>query len=109
MAGQVHHLRGIKERFGRHTSAQDAKPAHFVSAFDHDRFQTLGNRRARSRIAAAAPSDDGKVVIEVRMNYAHSKKMREESRNWQAFVRDQDSFGLCFRDVPARYTDFWSW
>ena len=63
MFGQMLHFRCVKQGFGRHAAAQDAKSADLLAAFDDDRFQPCARCRPRRRIAAAAAADDGHVEI----------------------------------------------
>ena len=58
----------------------DAKPADLLAALDYHRLQPLGGGCPRRRIAAAAATDDGEVVIEVWLWSAHAAKMRHPSQ-----------------------------
>ena len=40
MARQVHHFRRVQQGFRRHATAQDAKPAQFLAAFDDNGLET---------------------------------------------------------------------
>jgi hypothetical protein len=63
-------FRGVKQRLGRHATAQDAQPADFASAFDHGGFQSRGRRGSCRRVTAAAAADDGHVKIK----FAHARQ-----------------------------------
>ena len=53
----------IKKRLGGHAAMQDAQAADFFRAFKQNRLQTGACRRPRSRITAAAATDDPHVEI----------------------------------------------
>src|SRR6187549_560621 len=44
MASTVQNLCGVEQRLGRHTAPEDAKPAHFRTAFDYNRAQAIFHR-----------------------------------------------------------------
>ena len=66
LPGSIEHTKppgGFEQRLARHASAQDAKPAHFPPAFDHDGFQSQIDRRSRSRVARTSAADHCKIVF----------------------------------------------
>jgi hypothetical protein len=74
MAGEMHDLGGVKQRLGRHATAQNTKTADFFASFDHNGFHARICGRAGCAITSAAPADDGQVVIEglLRLSHPHS-------------------------------------
>ncbi len=76
MTGKMHHFGGVKQRFGRHATAQDAQPADFLATFDNDRFQTRAGRRSRRCVAATAAANNGHIKI-VSATLLHAASMSQ--------------------------------
>ncbi len=73
MAGAVQDFSGIQQRLRRHATAQDAQPAHFRPAFDHDCSQTGARHRPRRRVTGAATAENGDIVVEYFFHCGQSK------------------------------------
>src|SRR5579859_3440523 len=118
MAGQVHHLGGIKQRLGGHATAQDAQPANFVATFNNDDSQTRARCRSCRRITGAAATQNCHVKIKsvhVGKDGSTAGKCKFQILPWRAFrVEIRHSFldDECMSDIiyprsPRETMDGW--
>jgi hypothetical protein len=75
VTGEMHDLGGVKQRLGRHATAQNTKTADFFASFDHDGFHARICGCARCGITPAAAADDCQVVIEGSLCLNHRDSM----------------------------------
>ena len=91
--GEVMNFGSVKQRFGGHAAAQDAKAADLLASLDDHGFQFRRSSRAGRGVTATAATEDANVVVKRMRALSHAKDLQAKPPLSSGFRRRQSKAG----------------